>query len=57
VAFGGAGVGGQVIGLFTGPASHPGADANGTTVVAFRTGQDPDAPLPVLRRLTEGAPE
>ena len=47
----------QVIGLFTGPASHPGADANGTTVVPFRTGQGLDALLPALRRLTEGAPE
>ena len=65
MAFGGAGVGGQgadeAVGgeLFgdTGPASHPGADANGTTVVAFRTGQGLDALLPALRRLTEGAPE
>lgn len=35
----------------------PGADANGTTVVAFRTGQDLDALLPALRCLAEGAPE
>ena len=40
-----------------GHASHPGADANGTTVVAFRIGQGRGAALPALRRLTEGAPE
>jgi hypothetical protein len=43
--------------MFNPVASHPGADANGTTVVAFRTGQGLDALLPALRRLTEGAPE
>jgi AcrR family transcriptional regulator len=50
----------RVIGLFTAPsapAAHAGEDGHGTTVVAFRTGQDLDALLPALRRLTEGAPE
>lgn len=39
----------QVIDLFTAPSLAPGAD--GTTVVAFRTGQDIDAVVPALRRL------
>ena len=46
----------QVIGLFTAPApSGPpgGGEGRGTTIVAFRTGQDLDALLPVLQRLTE----
>jgi AcrR family transcriptional regulator len=47
----------QVIDLFTAPASRTGADGRGTTIVAFRTGQDIDALLPALRRLTEGVPE
>jgi hypothetical protein len=35
--------------LFTAPSGK--ADGNGTTIVAFRTGQDIDALLPGLRRL------
>jgi AcrR family transcriptional regulator len=57
---------GLVIGLFTsspstssastasastGPAGKP--DGNGTTIVAFRTGLDLDAVIPLLRRLAE----
>jgi AcrR family transcriptional regulator len=45
-----------VIDLFTTPAAlqaAAGKDGRGTTIVAFRTGQDLDALLPVLRRLTE----
>ena len=42
----------QVIGLFAGPAAGP--DGHGTTVVAFRTGQDIEAVLSALRRLIEG---
>jgi AcrR family transcriptional regulator len=43
----------QVIDLFAGPpASAPGS---GTTIVAFRSGQDLDALLPALRRITEAA--
>jgi AcrR family transcriptional regulator len=47
-----------VIGLFTAPAGAPGdvprglaPQASGTTIVAFRVGQDIDALLPELRRL------
>jgi dihydropteroate synthase len=40
----------QVTALFAAPFGG----ASGTTVVAFRTGQDLDALLPALRRLTEG---
>jgi AcrR family transcriptional regulator len=40
-----------VIELFAAPAAAPGG--NGTTVVAFRTGQAIDALIPALRRLTE----
>jgi len=40
-----------VIDLFTGPPVAP--DGKGATVVAFRTGQDIDALIPVLRRLVE----
>jgi hypothetical protein len=46
----------QVIGLFTTSAplgSRGGGEGPGTTIVAFRTGQDLDALLPVLQRLTE----
>jgi AcrR family transcriptional regulator len=43
----------QVIRLFTAPAAGPGTDGLGTTVVAFRTGQNLDALLPSLRRLVE----
>jgi hypothetical protein len=50
----------QVIDLFTAPAargSQAGTAGDGTTVVAFRTGQDLDELVPVLRRLTEETPE
>ena len=43
-----------VIDLFTGPGGT--ADGDGTTIVAFRTGQDIDALIPALRRLAEGMP-
>jgi AcrR family transcriptional regulator len=49
----------QVIDLFTAPvphSSHAGTTADGTTVVAFRTGQDLDELLPALRRLTGDTP-
>jgi hypothetical protein len=46
----------QVIDLFAAPASGADASENGTTIVAFRTGQDIDALLPALRRLLEGEP-
>ena len=46
----------QVIGLFAGPTPRPATADGGTTIVAFRTGQDIDSLLPSLRRLTEGAP-
>ncbi|MFD1663094.1 TetR/AcrR family transcriptional regulator [Streptomyces caeni] len=43
----------EVLALFPSPQSpHPAGDG-GTTVVAFRTGQDLDALLPSLRRLME----
>jgi AcrR family transcriptional regulator len=48
---------GQVIELFTGPDGGVAGDgavgrgADGTTIVAFRTGQDIDTLLPALRRL------
>ena len=45
----------QVIRLFTPPAAQPGTDESGTTVVAFRTGQDLDVILPSLRRFVEDA--
>ena len=41
---------GQVIDLFAGP---DGSAVDGTTIVAFRTGQDIDTLLPELRRLAE----
>ncbi|MGW0812290.1 TetR/AcrR family transcriptional regulator [Streptomyces viridiviolaceus] len=46
----------EVLALFPAPSAAPTAahDA-GTTVVAFRTGQDLDALLPSLRRVIEGA--
>jgi AcrR family transcriptional regulator len=47
----------QVIDLFTVPTSPAGTADNGTTIVAFRSGQDIDALLPPLRRLIEGGPE
>jgi AcrR family transcriptional regulator len=43
-----------VIGLFTAPV---GTADSGTTVVAFRTGQDINTLIPALRRLTENSPE
>jgi hypothetical protein len=48
-----------VISLFTGPAVPPDLppdlppDGKGATIVAFRTGQDIDALIPVLRRLAD----
>jgi AcrR family transcriptional regulator len=47
----------QVIQLFATPTSQAAAGDGGTTVVAFRTGQNIDALLPSLRRLIEDAPE
>jgi AcrR family transcriptional regulator len=48
-----------VTGLFTAPAKGMGAaesaDGGGTTIVAFRTGQDLDTLIPALRRLAESA--
>ncbi|MEU5272533.1 TetR/AcrR family transcriptional regulator [Streptomyces hygroscopicus] len=46
----------EVLALFPPPGS-PAEPGGGTTVVAFRTGQDLDALLPALRRLVEGGPE
>jgi AcrR family transcriptional regulator len=43
----------EVLALFPAPGSPP-EPAGGTTIVAFRTGQDIDALLPSLRRLVEG---
>ncbi|MEV5644171.1 helix-turn-helix domain-containing protein [Streptomyces flaveolus] len=42
----------EVLALF--PARPSAAESGGTTVVAFRTGQDIDALLPALRQLVEG---
>ena len=42
-----------VISLFTGPAGAAKPDGNGATIVAFRTGQDLDALIPLLRQLAE----
>ncbi|HLI40317.1 MAG TPA: helix-turn-helix domain-containing protein [Streptosporangiaceae bacterium] len=47
----------QVTALFAAPAAWPGADGAGTTIVAFRTGQDLGALLPALRRLAAGTAE
>ncbi|MEU6603212.1 TetR/AcrR family transcriptional regulator [Streptomyces flaveolus] len=47
----------EVLALFPAPQSHKGSGAGGTTVVAFRSGQDLDALLPELRRLIGGGPE
>jgi AcrR family transcriptional regulator len=41
-----------VISLFTGPAAKPDG-SGGATIVAFRTGQDIDALIPLLRQLAE----
>jgi len=43
----------EVLALFPGPGSRPGTE--GTTVVAFRTGQDIEAVIPYLRRIVERA--
>jgi hypothetical protein len=48
----------QVISLFTTPGAidqGAGGNGRGTAVVAFRTEQDLDALLPVLRRLVNGS--
>ena len=42
-----------VIGMFTAPVGTP---DGGTTVIAFRTGQEIHALIPALRRLTENSP-
>jgi AcrR family transcriptional regulator len=47
----------QVMGFFSTPASPADTDGSGTTIVAFRTGEDLDALIPVLRHLTEDRPE
>ncbi|NMO34397.1 TetR family transcriptional regulator [Streptomyces sp. GMY01] len=47
---------GEVLALFPAPGTRPDGTDGGTTVVAFRTGQDLDALLPSLRRLVEGDP-
>ncbi|MEU6525884.1 TetR family transcriptional regulator [Streptomyces sp. NPDC046924] len=47
----------EVLALFPGPQSRSETDAGGTTVVAFRSGQDIDVLLPSLRRLLEDHPE
>ncbi|MCQ8835726.1 TetR/AcrR family transcriptional regulator [Streptomyces malaysiensis] len=46
----------EVLALFPAPGSSP-APGGGTTVVAFRTGQDIDTLLPSLRRLVEDGAE
>ncbi|MDI3423622.1 TetR/AcrR family transcriptional regulator [Streptomyces luteolus] len=43
----------EVLRLFPTPDARSGEDQQGSTVVAFRTGQDLDALLPALRRLVE----
>ncbi|WP_432181892.1 TetR/AcrR family transcriptional regulator [Streptomyces sp. NBC_00063] len=43
----------EVLALFPAPSGTGDSDDGGTTVVAFRTGQDLDALLPALRRLVE----
>jgi AcrR family transcriptional regulator len=47
----------HVIQLFATPTSQAAASDRGTTVVAFKTGQNIDELLPSLRQLIEGAPE
>ncbi|MEU6664347.1 helix-turn-helix domain-containing protein [Streptomyces sp. NPDC046821] len=44
----------EVVALFPAPSGSADAGEGGTTLVAFRTGQDLDALLPSLRRLVEG---
>jgi hypothetical protein len=46
----------QVIELFTAQGGDPASGADGTTIVAFRTGQDIEALLPALRRLADNVP-
>jgi AcrR family transcriptional regulator len=46
----------QVTDLFAAPAPATASSASGTTVVAFRSGQELDALLPSLRRLFEDPP-
>ncbi len=46
----------QVIELFTTAGGDPATGADGTTIVAFRTGQDIEALLPALRRLADNVP-
>jgi len=46
----------QVIALFAARTSSADAGSQGTTVVEFRTGQNMDALLPLLRRLIEDVP-
>jgi hypothetical protein len=46
----------QVIALFTTPGGDASGAADGTTIVAFRTGQDIEALLPALRRLADNVP-
>jgi AcrR family transcriptional regulator len=46
----------EVLALFPTPGGPVGTTGGGTTVVAFRSGQDLDALLPSLRRVIEGAP-
>ncbi|MFI2641714.1 TetR/AcrR family transcriptional regulator [Streptomyces sp. NPDC018610] len=45
---------GEVLALFPAPTAR--GRSGGTTVIAFRTGQDLDVLLPSLRRVVEGAP-
>ena len=45
----------QVIELFT-TAGDSANGADGTTIIAFRTGQDIEALLPALRRLADNLP-
>jgi AcrR family transcriptional regulator len=47
---------GQVIELFATVGASPAAGPDGTTIIAFRTGQDLEALLPALRRLADNAP-
>ena len=48
----------QVIDLFTAPAdrANGGDGGDGTTIIAFRSGQDIEALLPALRRLADNVP-
>jgi AcrR family transcriptional regulator len=46
----------QVIELFATAGGDPATGADGTTIVAFRTGQDIEALLPALRRLADNVP-